>query len=375
MLDIFSTNPAFSVTSLTMALNRQPFLPGRIGALGLYTEKRLATISTTIEVQSGRLAFVPSAPRGAPPALNVEDRRQLIPFLIPHFPLSDAVLADSVQGVRSFGTEDQLEAVQSVINERLASMGRKHDVTLEYLRLGGVKGRIITRSNRDTGFPEVQIDLRNAFGLGAKPLTIPAVPGVSPAIPYDINWRIGFDAGVYDDLILATMNGKLTQLTLDLARLISDNLGAGSFTGIHGVAGRNFFDAVAKHPEVRSTYLNHSAADRLRDPLWRSTIQFRELTIEEYRGQVGSVKFVEDDLCYFFPVGVPDLFVEAYAPADYIETVNTLALPRYAKQELMQFDRGINLETQQNVLPLCTQPDVLITARLLDFDDTTTPGP
>jgi Phage major capsid protein E len=363
MLDIFSTNPAFSVTSLTMALNRVPFMPGRIGALGLYTEKRLATISTTIEVQSGRLAFVPSAPRGAPPALNVEDRRQLIPFLIPHFPLSDAVLADSVQGVRSFGTEDQLEAVQSVINERLVSMGRKHDVTLEYLRLGGVKGRIITRTNRDTGAPEVAIDLRNAFGLGAKPIPSP-IPGVLPDLDFD--WPIAPPVGgwaVLEELQLLSLDGTLTQLVLDLQRTISDRLGAGSFTGIHGVAGRNFFDAWAKHPETRATFLNQPSADRLRDPFWQTAVSFRGVTVEEYRGQVGPVRFVEDDVCYFFPVGVPDLFVEAYAPADYIETVNTLALPRYAKQELMQFDRGINLETQQNVLPLCTQPDVLITVR------------
>jgi Phage major capsid protein E len=370
MLDIFSTNPAFSVTSLTLALNRQPFMPGRIGQLGLYTPKRLATISTTIEVESGRLAFVPSAPRGAPPALNVEDRRQLIPFLIPHFPLSDAVLADSVQGVRSFGTEDQLEAVQSVINERLVSMGRKHDVTLEYLRLGGVKGRIITRTNRDTGAPEVAIDLRNAFGLPAKLLSYqPPPPAPVGLVPYDIEWPIAVPVTGWDmdAITVASLNGSMTQLVLNLQRLVSDNLGSQTFTGIYGVAGRNFFDAWAMHPEVRSTFLNQPSADRLRDPFWQTAVPFRGVTIEEYRGQIGNVKFVEDDMCYFFPVGVPDLFVEAYAPADYIETVNTLALPRYAKQEVMPFDRGINLETQQNVLPICTTPDCLIAAHLAPY--------
>jgi Phage major capsid protein E len=364
MLDIFSTNPAFSVTSMTLALNRQPFVPGRIGAMGLYTPKRLTTTSTTIEIKAGRLAFVPSTPRGAPPALNVEDRRELVPFLIPHFPLSDTLLADSIQNIRAFGTEDQLEAINSVLDERLASMGRKHDVTLEYLRLGGVKGRIITRVNRDTGAPEAAIDLRTAFGLGPK-----LSPGGPTAVPYDLSWPIQPPAGGWDytsgqDVAFA---GDFTQLTLDIARLISDRLGAGSFTGIHGVVGRNFFDAVAKHPEVRTTYLNQPSADRLRDPLWRNTLQFREVTMEEYRGQVGDVRFVEDNYGYFFPTGVPDLFVEAYAPADYMETVNTVALPRYAKQEVLPFNKGVMIETQQNVLPICTQPDVLITVRAVPF--------
>jgi hypothetical protein len=370
MLDIFSSNPAFSVTSMTLALNRFPFQPGRIGALGLYTPKRLSTVSTTIEIQAGRLAFVPSTPRGAPPAQNVEDRRELVPFLIPHFPLADTLMADEIQGVRAFGTEDQLEALSTKMDEKLAGMGRKHDVTLEYLRLGGVKGVVITRTNRDTGAPEVAIDLRAAFGFGGKPL--PGTPPVAGGI--DVAWPI-FIPPATDlvDLQTIALTGDLTQLTLDVARLIADRLGAGTFTGIHGIAGRRFFDAFAKHPEVRSTYLNQPAADRLRDPLWRSVIQFREVTIEEYRGQVGPVRFVPDDLCYFFPTGVADLFVEAYAPADYIETVNTIALPRYAKQAVMDFGKGIMIETQQNVLPICTQPDVLMTAQLVQIDGSPMP--
>ena len=122
MLDIFSSNPAFSVTSLTMALNRMPFQPGRIGELGLFSARRLSTISTTIEVKNNRLAFVPSAPRGSPPAQNVEDRRQLIPFLVPHFPLGDTLMADEIQGVRAFGTEDSLEAINTKVAEKLAKV-------------------------------------------------------------------------------------------------------------------------------------------------------------------------------------------------------------------------------------------------------------
>jgi hypothetical protein len=362
MLDIFSSNPAFSVTSLTLALNRLPFKPGRIGELGLYAPRRLATVSTTIEVMNNRLAFVPSAARGTPPAQNVEDRRQLIPFLVPHFPLGDTLMADEIQGVRAFGTEDQLEAITQKVNEKLVSMGNKHDVTLEYLRLGGVKGLVITRTNRDTGAPEVAIDLRNAFGLPPKPI-VPA----PPLSPYDFNWPIVMTGLTQPDLDLAASLGTLTQLIMNLVRLIADRLGAQGFTHVHGIAGRNFFDAFYKHPELRSTYMNQPAANQLRDPLWMRQIAYREVIIEEYRGQVGPVRFVDDDFCHFFAVGVPDLFVEAYSPADYIETVNTIALPRYAKQEIIPFDKGIMFETQQNVLPLCTMPDTLITVRAVDY--------
>jgi hypothetical protein len=364
MLDIFSTNPAFNVTSLTLALNRMPFAPGRIGDLGLYSDRRLSTTTTTVEVQNNRLALIPSQPRGTPPTQNVEDRRQLVPFLIPHFPLGDTIMADEIQGVRAFGTEDQLEAITQKVNEKLASMGRKHDVTLEYLRLGGVKGLVITRTDPLTGLPQVAIDLRNAFGLPPKPL-----PPVAPqTYNYDFDWPIVMPAGMTADQIVVAQNmGSLTQLILDMVRLVADRLGAQGFTSIHGIAGRNFFDAFYKHPELRSTYINQPGAATLRDPLWMRQIYYREIVLEEYRGRIGQVQFVDDDYCHFFPVGVPDLFVEAYAPADYMETVNTIAIPRYAKQEVIRFDKGVQIETQQNVLPICSLPDTLLTVRAVPY--------
>ena len=72
--------------------------------------------------------------------------------------------------------------------------------------------------------------------------------------------------------------------------------------------------------------------------------------------RIGGYAFVLADRAYFFPLGVPDLFVEAYAPAPYIETVNTLAFARYAMQMVLDWDKGVEIKTQQNVLPLCTIP-------------------
>jgi hypothetical protein len=64
---------------------------------------------------------------------------------------------------------------------------------------------------------------------------------------------------------------------------------------------------------------------------------------------------------HFFPVGVPGLFRQYNAPADFVETVNTLGLPRYAKQAVDQeFGRWVKLHTQSNPLPICTRPKVLI---------------
>jgi hypothetical protein len=55
------------------------------------------------------------------------------------------------------------------------------------------------------------------------------------------------------------------------------------------------------------------------------------------------------------------LFRQYNAPADFVETANTIGLPRYAKQAAdQQFARWVMLHVQSNPLPICTRPRVLI---------------
>jgi Phage major capsid protein E len=78
---------------------------------------------------------------------------------------------------------------------------------------------------------------------------------------------------------------------------------------------------------------------------------------EEYRGRVGTVDFTDASKAYFFPVGVPGLFRQYNAPADFVETANTIGLPRYAKQAVdQQFARWVMLHVQSNPLSICTRP-------------------
>jgi Phage major capsid protein E/Phage terminase large subunit (GpA) len=93
----------------------------------------------------------------------------------------------------------------------------------------------------------------------------------------------------------------------------------------------------------------------------RGSFEYAGLLFEEYRGKIGSVDFTDASKAYFFPVGVPGLFRQYNAPADFVETANTIGLPRYAKQAVdQQFARWVMLHVQSNPLPICTRPRVLI---------------
>ncbi len=95
----------------------------------------------------------------------------------------------------------------------------------------------------------------------------------------------------------------------------------------------------------RERYLATAQAPALREgrvftPIAYGGIEFFDDSMEG----IGAMEFLRPDDAHFFPVGIPELFIEADAPAPYAETVNTLALPRYAMQEMMPFDKGMEIE-------------------------------
>ena len=79
-----------------------------------------------------------------------------------------------------------------------------------------------------------------------------------------------------------------------------------------------------------------------------------------YRAELNGTKFITTDNCRFVPLGVPDLFQHVMAPANYMETVNTLGKPFYAKMDRTKFDKGVDLEVQSNPLMICNRPGCLI---------------
>ena len=64
-------------------------------------------------------------------------------FVIPHIPHDDVVLPEEVQGIRAFGSENELEALANLIAKKLQTMRNKHAITLEHLRMGALKGMIL----------------------------------------------------------------------------------------------------------------------------------------------------------------------------------------------------------------------------------------
>jgi hypothetical protein len=330
VLDVF-TQDAFSVLSLTDAINKQPFIPGRAGAVADWSEQGVATTSIMLEEIEGTLQLVNPTPRGGPGATAAKDKRTARLLAIPHYQIDDAINADEVQGVRAFGQENMVQTVQEMVNMRLGQhVQLKLDPTLEYQRIGALKGTILN------GDGSTLYNLFTEFG-------------VSQEGEQDFD----LDAGT-------PVAGALRKKCTQVVRLVATNLGGSPYRGVYALCGDAFWDDLIAHTEVRASYLAQQEASQLRSGVAYEVFSFGGITFENYRGAVGGSAFVHTDKCHIFPVGVPGLYRTVYAPADYLETVNTIGLPRYARQYEKDNGKGVNTEAQMNALNYCTRPKVLI---------------
>lgn len=334
MLDIFSGD-AFSLVSLTDAINKPIFAPGRIGQMGLFTETGINTTIATIEEKNGVLVLVSPTPRGAPGQTIDKAKRVVRAIPVPHFEINDAIMAEEVQGVRTFGQTSGFDSVQTKVGERLIDHRASHEVTIELSRIGAVKG-VVTYADGST------LDLFATFGVAQ-----------DAELAFDLTNKV---------------NGALRRFCSAVTRQLSTNLGGVAFTGIRALCGDAFFDDLIANAEVRATYLNNPAAATLRtgyleNGMSYGSFEFGGITFENYRGAVGGTTFVDTDHCHIYPEGVRGLFRTVFAPADYIETVNTLGLRLYAKQYVMDNGKGVNFDTQTNNLNYCTRPKALLKGR------------
>lgn len=318
---------AFQLAALTVAINDTPYTPGRIGALGLFHEQGVPTLTVQIEKDGDTLVLVPAGERGGSGLVVTGSRRSLIPVNAVHLPQRFSILADEVQGIRAFGKTSELEAVQSRVNKRLEKCRSQLDITHEYQRLGAIRGQVL-----DADGKAVLLDIYRLFGISR---------------PKPISMGLG------------DPETSIRERCSEILDQQEDALGGLSSTGSRAFCGRNFWNKFRDHKGVVDTYLNSEQAAHLRgDP--HESFEFGGIMWERYRGRVAGEPFVADDEAMVVPEGVPDMFASWYAPADYMETVNTEGLPYYAKLERLPFDKGVSGEAQSNPLHINTRPRAVI---------------
>jgi len=330
MIDPFKTD-AFNMVALTKSINILPNNYGKVREMGLMPFKGQRVRSIIVEEKNGVLNLLPTMPPGSPGSVGKTGKRTVRSFTVPHIPHDDAILPEAYEGIRSFGQENELVAVAQVVNDKLQTMRNKHAITLEHLRMGALKG-VILDADGSTIY-----NLYTEFGITKKVV----------------------------DFVLGTDGTEISTKCREVVRHIEQNLKGEVMSKVHCLVDESFFDKLITHPLVKEAYANWSAAADMLAGDKRKGFTFGGITFEEYVGTATDVdgtarKFIANDYGHAFPIGTMGTFETILAPADFVETTNTLGIELYAKQEERKFGRGVDLHTQSNPLPICYRPAVLV---------------
>ncbi len=337
LVDIFNSN-IFAMATLTDAVNLRSIAPSRISDLGIFKESGINTTSAIIERRGTELIIVPNAPRGGPATSMRSGKRTAISVEAPHLPVRDQLQADELQGVRAFGSADEMQGVQQKVDEKLDQMSMSLDNTLEYHRLGALQGQVL-----DADGETVILDIFDAFNV-SQPDTVflDLAADHDPVDPSSVNG------------VLFTMRNNL-RIALNNQPIVK---------GVWAPCGDAFWQDLIQNPELRQTYLNQQQAAQLREDPTTEIINYGGVTFEHYPG-FGNVEIPTDE-CLFVPLGVPNLFRTYFAPADWFSAVNRLGLPKYVMATLDETkEKHINIEAQSNPINICTRPEALFTGSRL----------
>ena len=333
MLNPF-TGSMYELTTLTAAINLLPNRYGRLNEMGLFPMRGITTRTLMTEERTGVLTLMPTKPWGSPGTPSKSGSRKERSFVIPHIPVEDSVLSTDVYGIRAFGTENSTETVATLINDRLQTIRNKLDQTLEFMRMGALKGLIVD------GAGVTLYDLYAELNVNKK--------------------SVDFD--------LDTSTTDVRAKCMEVVRHVEDNLFGERMTNIHALVSAEFFDLLVNHPNVQKAYANYQEASQRLAMDMRKGFTFGSITFEEYRATTvnalgASTRYIASGYGHCIPVGTMESMMTVAAPADFIETVNTVGQQYYARQEPMKFNRGMELHVQMNVLPLCLRPAIMVEIR------------
>ncbi len=311
----------FTVSSLTAAINNLEVPPMRIAQLGLFEERGIRTTSVDIEYKDGEIIIVPEKERGAD-GTHTEDRnRKLHTFKAVHLPLEGSIYADDVQNVRAFGTEDELDGLDTLIMEQQEDHRLSIDATIEYQRIGAMMGKVMGADGTT-----VIVDLFNKFDI--KPNS-------------NVN-TIDFSEKVRSQFVKVKTDSRKAQKGVKGRRY-------------RGLCSETFFAELMENPDFVKAFDRANDSAALRNDV-TSGIEWQGIIWEQYEDEIGDTKLIPEGEAIVFPEDKPRLFLTRFAPANYSETVNTTGLPFYGKSEPKRMNKGVDIESQSNPINICTNP-------------------
>lgn len=328
-LNPFATD-AFSLVSLSEAMNIIPNTYGKVRAAGLFKAKGVRTRTVMVEQKNGVLNLLTTMPVGAPGQKLNRGLRNMRSFVIPHIPAEDVILPSEYDSIRAFGKESTTAALASIMNDHLANAKSKFAITDEYHKMCALKGQVLDAD--DT----ILFDWYKEFLIQRKEI----------------------------DFLLGTGSTNIGAKCRELLRHLEVNLQGETMNGVIVLVDKDFYEAFVNHAIVKTAYERWRDGAFLRDDM-RTGFTYSGVTFIEYEGTVDTFagvakKFLASKDGVAYPTGTQQTFRTFYCPADFLETVNTMGKAFYAKQEPRKFNRGIDIHMQTNPMNMVMRPALCV---------------
>ncbi len=339
-------NFLYTGTGLTQAVNNIPNVYGMLGDMNVSPGRGLAQTYVRIDVQGSIVKVLPAKVRGGPSTLQqrVSDKAVLIE--IPHFPSLDLLTPDDIQNLERV-QNGQLQAVtvEDELARRLEETRQPHDQTLEYMRVGALKGLVVD------GQGNTLLDIYDTFDL----------------------------TEVTFDLDLTNPAADIIGVCTAIYNHVTDNLLGESFTEIQIPCSSSAFNRLIQHPKVEQYWLNSANAVSLANMIREDKsggqagtrgrrFTFQNLTFVEYHGSVvlddgTSSPLIAANTGHAFPAGMRSGWETFYAPPYDIRAANTIGQHIYVSPKELDHGEGIELKTQSNALSVLKK--IGATARII----------
>lgn len=325
----------FTAVQMTDSVNTLPAMPMRFAPL--FEAKGVTTTKVMLDLKLGRIVLVKDSERNTDPE-NLAGRgakRSAKIISTAHLALADVLSPEDVQDVRGFGSTE-LVTPETLLNDKILQLKNNIAMTLEFHRLGAIKGVVM-----DADGTTVLHDIFDTFGCTKKTETI-SFPATAPE----------------------NANPILTGI-LKAKRKAEAAMGGVPFTRLECIIGSDAYDMLTSHALVRKYFEDWLARkqDFGANDYRQTGFTYGGVTFYECSDVVGGRTMVAEKKGHLYPVG-PGIFKTYYAPADWMETANTIGREFYARMDEKLKGRGYDLEVQSNPLTICTFPEALIE---LDF--------
>lgn len=334
----------YTSTDLTEQINRFPNNYGLIQALGLFSEE--GTISTLVEVrrENGLLRVLPAKERGAPGTPAERETGNSVFFQVPHFPHMDLITPKDIQDYLALVARSRKpKTYDDELAKRLENMRLNHSITLEYVRMGAIKG-VILDGNGATLY-----DLFDAFDIEKKVV----------------------------DFVLGTAGTDVMAKIEEVNDHIVTNLKGDVSNGVEVQVSSTFFGKLINHPKVEKYWLQTNNAQELvkfeRDRLGGNWGRVFEVGVVKFRenkttfpvkanadAALGNVAAVAANKGHAYPTGTNNTFKTWFAPADTISAANQPGEQIFVSAEVLKHGKGVEVWSESNPLAVCTQPEALV---------------